>query len=76
MLNKRKTAGNVLIFFILAFTISCTGKKDAKNADKTQSDKQAAIETQDIYSDWVLNTGLLNSRQEPGRLCATLMGDS
>ena len=42
MLNKRKTAGNVLIFFILAFTISCTGKKDAKNADKTQSDKKTA----------------------------------
>jgi hypothetical protein len=60
MLNKRKIAVNVFIFFILAFTISCTGKKDAKNADKTLSGKQAAIETQDIDSDWVISDDFRN----------------
>jgi hypothetical protein len=71
MLNKRKTAVYILIFFILACTLSCTGKKDSKNADKTQSDKHAVIETkdtvietQDIYSDWVISDDFRNVNHE------------
>jgi len=53
------TARNVLIFFILACTLSCTGKKDAKETQDIYTEK-----TQDVYSDWIISDDFRNKYQD------------